>query len=96
MVIKKLNNRKANEPDEISNKMIKIINKNAPETIKTILEILLNYNYFPDIWKMGKIKLLNKPDKDPKEINAYRSITMLATTSRGEIKRLSTWPKFRK
>lgn len=78
-IIKKLNNRKANGHDDISNKMLKIINKQSPEIFKTIFQKLLSMNYFPETWKLGKIKLLNKPNKNPAEINSYRPLTLLPT-----------------
>lgn len=59
-------------------KLLKIMHKNNPEIMKKILKKHINMNHFPEIWKLGKIKLVNKPGKNPSEINSYRIITLLS------------------
>lgn len=57
-IIIKLENMKTSGHAEISNVIIMIINKNY-----------FLYNTFFDIWRSGKIKLLNKPNEDPVDIS---------------------------
>ena len=57
----------------------KIINKNFPIIFKMIFQKLLQMKYFTEIWKLGKIELLKKPNNNSADIDSYRPMTLLST-----------------
>lgn len=76
------NNRKANGIDQLSNKMIYILNKYHNKLIPAIINLYLNICTFSEIWKKKKIILLNKPDKESSSSSKpYRSRYLYSLTS---------------
>ncbi|GIX77407.1 RNA-directed DNA polymerase from mobile element jockey [Caerostris extrusa] len=75
-VIKNLPEKKAPGPD---GKIVKIIHNTLPNIFPILFNKCLALGSFPEALKYGEIVLFNKPDKDPKDPNSYRPITLLPT-----------------
>ena len=80
--IKQLKNSSAVGIDNVSNIHLKHL---GPHGIQSLTNIV-NYSYahciIPDIWKIGKIITILKPNKTPTEAASYRPITLLCTPSK--------------
>lgn len=76
-IIMNLKNKKANGYDKISNRMIKILHKFDNKALHTIFSKCLELVHFPHAWKKGKLKILNKPGKNPVNAKALRPLTLL-------------------
>ena len=75
--IKNLKSKKANGCDKISNRMIKILHLFDSDLLHAVFSKCLELVYFPIVWKKGKLKILNKPGKNPINAKAFRLITLL-------------------
>lgn len=73
----KIQNKKAPGTDNIPLEVIKIITKKEPEMLKDICNKLLAEGLFPHQWKMAKIILVPKPEKNPQDEITYRPICLL-------------------
>ena len=76
-LINKLNNKKAPGPDNITNKLIKIIYANDKEFIIKLFNKILEKGKIPNSWKIGKMIFFNKPNNNSSEPNNYRPITLI-------------------
>lgn len=75
--IKLLQNKKAPGPDQIDNKLIKLLPHKATLHLTHIYNCMLRYSYFPKQWKRAAITMIKKPGKTPHEVSSYRPISLL-------------------
>ena len=74
---RKIKSRKAPGPDGLPPEVIKhMVNANS-EYFLRIFNQMLNDNIFPDIWKITKLILLEKPKKNPQDQTKYRPICLI-------------------
>lgn len=80
-LIAKLEVEKANGPDGITNKMLKLIGPEISHILSPMFNRIIDSGHFPSIWKHGIISVVHKKDKksDP---NNYRPITLLSVISK--------------
>jgi sarcosine oxidase/L-pipecolate oxidase len=75
------NNLKPNKSpgwDQINNEIIKNIYETEPELLPKLFNKCLDLGYFPKIWKISIIKILEKSsDKSKHDIKNYRPISLL-------------------
>ena len=72
--INKLNTNKAPGPDKINNKIIQLTITSLLDKIHNLYNICWLKGYYPNIWKIPKSILINKPNKTKKDPNNYRPI----------------------
>lgn len=77
-VLKRISNGKAPGLDGIKREMV----KRGWSSLRTMMVVILNRMFkggiFPDIWKVGSVKVFLKGvDKDPAEVKSYRPVTLL-------------------
>ena len=73
----KLKDKKAPGVDGIPNEAIKVVAKEAPALLLGIYNVLLQETEFPEIWKIAKLVLIEKPKKTPSDETSYRPICLL-------------------
>lgn len=78
-IINSLKNNKAPGFDEINNRHLKNLPSFALTFLAYIFNVCLLNSYFPQSWKVSKIRSILKPGKSPNEINSYRPISLLST-----------------
>ena len=76
LIIKNFKN-KAPSLSGINRIMLLNLPDSAIGRLEQLLNILLSMGYFPIVFKNGLIILIPKPNKDPKNPNNYRPITLL-------------------
>lgn len=76
--IKRLKDKSAPGPDRITNEILKIIIREAPEVVKGVMEKCLKEGSFPAIWKTARLVLVPKPEKQGVR-REYRPLCMLNT-----------------
>ena len=76
-LIQHLKSRKAAGPDGIQNIVLKNLSKMALRSLATIYNSCITISYFPDHWKLAKIIMLPKPNKDHSSPLNYRPISLL-------------------
>lgn len=76
--IARLKNRKANGPDQISNRSLKHLPTVGVQFITDIYNACLRLSYFPKSWKMATIITIRKPGKPARETASYRPISLLS------------------
>lgn len=74
---KSLNNKKSAGNDKIPNFILRKLPNNFIRFYTILFNNLLNYGFFPDIWKSAKVISLLKKGKSASDINGYRPISML-------------------
>ena len=62
--------------------MIKELPQCAKNIFLKILNRMLSIGYFPKLWKISKIIMIEKPGKDPTIASSYRPISLLPTLSK--------------
>ena len=80
-IIKGLKPDKAPGPDQITNRLLKLIAETIAPTLAQIVSDCLKLGYFPDQFKTADTIMLKKPgqDKKPSEPKSYRPIALLNT-----------------
>lgn len=73
-LLKKMKNNRAPGVDGLQKELIERAFKRTPEVIIEILNDCMKNGYFPACWKVAKIP---KPNKDLKNVDAYRPISLL-------------------
>ena len=68
--------------DRITNIHLKHLGPHGLQTLTNIANYSYSHCAIPDIWKMGKIITLLKPNKPPTQPASYRPITLLCTPSK--------------
>lgn len=77
IIISKLKNNKSPGDDGINNLFVKNLSKKSIIHLTKIVNHILIYGYFPDLWKKAKIIVLLKPGKNPALPSSYRPISLL-------------------
>ena len=73
-----LKNKKAPGLDQIPNEVVKIVVKEIPDVVLTVLNKCLVQGKFPKEWKKAKLVLIPKPSKHETSIK-YRPLSLLST-----------------
>ena len=81
-IIKKLANKKAPGPDEISNILLKRLPLKTIVQLTYIINSILKLQHFPSAWKQAIIIPILKPGKNSADPNSYRPISLLNTLSK--------------
>ena len=76
-IINHLDDNRAPGPDQITNKLIKIIYKNDQEYMTEIFNKVLKHGKLPDKWKIGRLIYFKKPGRIGKDASDYRPITLI-------------------
>lgn len=76
-IIKHLKNSNSTGHDDITNKIIKKINKEMSPHITHMINTIINKGKIPDIFKISRILPLSKPDKSINLIDSFRPINNL-------------------
>ena len=78
----KINPKKSPGYDLITGKILKKLSQKGLRTITQIYNAILQTDYFPCQWKVGKIIMIVKPGKHPNDITSYRPICLLPILSK--------------
>lgn len=76
-LIQKLKVKKLPGHDQITNKILKHLPKKSIILLTYIYNSMLILSYFPSIWKIAVIILIQKPNKPKNEPSSYRPISLL-------------------
>ena len=76
--INKSSNNNSTGPDNINIKHLKHLGPLAIEYLTSLLNLALNTNTIPHIWKLAKIIPIPKPNKDLSQGSSYRPISLLS------------------
>lgn len=79
-----LKKKKAPRPDEVSNKVVKLVDKVNSELLLQIFNAFLHQGIFFESWKRQKLILLKKGNKPLDEPTSFRSICRLDTLGKVE------------
>lgn len=83
MAIKKLKNSTAPGFDKFTSEIIKEFWKSCPDVIGIMLNNCLKNCIVPREWKKSQLKIIVKgKNKDIKQLNSYRPISLLPTMSK--------------
>lgn len=74
--------KKAPGPDGISNEIIKAATEANPEYIRQVMSKCFTQGIFPRKWKVSKLVLIPKPNKNPQEPQKYRPLCLLDTAGK--------------
>lgn len=77
-----INNKKAPGYDQITGKLLKELPRKTLIYIRNIFNVLININYFPNVWKVAEIIAIPKPNKDATKATSYRPISLLPLLSK--------------
>lgn len=77
-----LNPKKACGEDLVSPKMFMELPWIAIKQLTHIFNAVLRLEYFPEVWKLSKIKMIAKPGKNPSAASSYRPISLLPISSK--------------
>lgn len=81
--IKKLKNKKAPGPDNITTEILKAIWMASPGCLHALYNRCFNAGKFPKDWKRAHVKIiLKQADKDPALIKSYRPISLLSVAGK--------------
>ena len=80
-IIEDLDISKANGPDNISNKLIKLICRSISAPLTKLCNLSFSLGEFPDIWKEANVNPLHKDDDRQIKTN-YRPISLLSNFSK--------------
>lgn len=80
-LISDLDDDKACGPDNVTNKMLKLLSPDISHILAPIFNKIIDSGHFPKIWKNGIVSVIYKKDikTDP---NNYRPITLLSSISK--------------
>ncbi|CAB0041795.1 unnamed protein product, partial [Trichogramma brassicae] len=81
-MIRKTKLRKAPGPDGIPNEALRHLPPRAIATLTRLYNGILRTGHYPSIWKLGRVIMLPKPNKNVLNPGSYRPITLLATISK--------------
>lgn len=81
-IIKNLKTNKAPGIDQIPNIVLKNLSKKSLILLTKIINGILKYSYFPNIWKIAKIIPVHKIGKSPFNNTSYRPISLLSALSK--------------
>jgi hypothetical protein len=76
--IKNTKNKNSVGPDNLNIRHLKHLGPTAIQYLTDILNLALNTNTIPQIWKLAKIIPIPKPNKDPNLGTSYRPISLLS------------------
>lgn len=76
-IIKRLSNRKTPGPDQMPNKLIKMIFKEHETYLIDLFNMLLKNAYLPKSWKESRMIFFPKPNKKNNEPSDFRPICLL-------------------
>ena len=76
--ITKASNNNSTGPDNINIRHLKHLGPFAIQYLTNLLNLALNHNIIPQIWKLAKIIPIPKPNKDPCVGTSYRPISLLS------------------
>lgn len=68
--------------DLISGKILQSLPPSAIKIITLFFNAILRLEYFPMLWKVAQIKMINKPGKNENEVTSYRPISLLPIISK--------------
>ena len=74
----RLNIRKANGPDLVSNSVMRNLPWSAVELLSNVFNACVTRSYFPEPWKIAKILPIHKKDKPKSDPSSYRPISLLS------------------
>lgn len=80
--ISKLKNKKAAGPDMITTEILKATKEFYTPTITYIINKCFTDQRLPDIWKISRLILLEKPNKTPESEKTYRPICIMDTMAK--------------
>lgn len=80
--IRKLNSKKSAGFDLIDAKVLKSLPKKGYIYLTTLFNSILRLTYYPADWKLAKIIMVLKPNKQENNIASYRPISLLPTMSK--------------
>ena len=75
-IIMNTSNEKSPGPDQMTNKLIKIIFKNDPEYLINLYNCMLRANELPERWKVGRMIYFTKPNRRLQKVTDLRPITL--------------------
>lgn len=75
--LKNMNNKKAPGLDGLNKEIIEFIFKRHPNLFVKIINLCLQYGYFPECWKHAEVILFPKLNKDLSKVDSYRPICLL-------------------
>lgn len=78
-IISELKNKKAPGPDCITADILKAVKKKYLPAITTVMQKHLRNSTFPEIWKITRLALIEKPAKNPTDSKTYRPICIMDT-----------------
>lgn len=81
-IISYLKNNKAPGFDGITNRLLKKLPQLALSFLRYIFNVCLLNDYFPNCWKISKVKCICKPCKPPRFVESYRPISLLSCVSK--------------
>lgn len=81
-LLKKFKNKKAPGEDKITYLMLKKLPKKGIIFLTKLINKIMLLGYFPDAWKIAKIIVLLKPNKNPTLPSSYRPISLLPHLSK--------------
>jgi retron-type reverse transcriptase len=73
------NNKSAPGPDDIRYSHLKMLHVKHPTIIPQLATACIHHQIFPAVFKLARLVLLVKPDKDPSLTTAYRPLSILST-----------------
>lgn len=76
-LIQQINVKKSCGHDLISSKTVKQLPPKAIRFLTIIINAIFRVGYFPRLWKIALIVLINKPGKPPDQVTSYRPISLL-------------------
>lgn len=76
-IIANLNNKKASGPDNVENRLIKILYHDDKNYLIELFNLLLKKKKIPSKWKVGKLIYFAKPNRKVKSSSDYRPIILL-------------------
>jgi len=62
--------------------MLRNVPTRAIQHLTLLFNSILQLGYFPTIWKATKVIPVHKPNKPPTDVNSYRPISLLSSTSK--------------
>ena len=75
-------NTNSTGPDGLNIRHLKHLGPKGLDYLTKILNLSLNKNIIPQIWKLAKIIPIPKPNKDPHQGSSYRPISLLSPTAK--------------
>ena len=80
--LKSTKNTNSTGPDGLNIRHLKHLGPKGLDYLTKILNLSLNKNIIPQIWKLAKIIPIPKPNKDPHLGSSYRPISLLSPTAK--------------